>query len=124
MTIAKAIFLFGGEGAHSADPDLSVLKQSPSWTAVDTALHGQYGVGVEDFLAENAGKHSCPGSPVVTTVLNILQADIWRMWGHSPAYALGHSVRPVAQLSWSCSQPQLAVRVCRSARSLRRTCLD
>ena len=29
--LPSTIFIFAGEGAHSASPDLTVLKTSPSW---------------------------------------------------------------------------------------------
>ena len=91
----KAIFCFAGEGAHSAPYDLAVLSLSPSWPAVDSAILAQHGMGTAEFLSSNLGKHGAPYSPVVTTVINLLQADLWRLWGHQPAYALGHSVGEV-----------------------------
>ena len=76
-----AIFLFAGEGAHSANTDLSVLKTSPSYSAVDKALLAQHGLSAEDFLMKYMGNHAPLHSPVVTTALNILQADLWILWG-------------------------------------------
>ena len=47
---------------------------------------------------ENAdlGVHTAPFSPVVTTVINILNADSWRLWGAVPDVVLGHSIGEVA----------------------------
>jgi len=93
---AQGVFLFGGEGAHSADLDLSILKTSPAYELVDAAMQEQHGVTADSFLQEHLGHHAVPWSPVVTTMLNILQADLWRMWGHEPCYALGHSIGELA----------------------------
>ena len=32
----------------------------------------------------------------LTVALQVLQADLWRSWGHSPGYALGHSVGEIS----------------------------
>ena len=76
----RAIFLFAGEGAHSAGLDLTVLKTSPSWPTVDGALREQHGLSADEFLGAHLGNHAPPYSPVVTTVLNLLQADLWKLW--------------------------------------------
>jgi acyl carrier protein len=94
--IPSAIFIFAGEGAHSAGLDLSLLKSSPSFDAVEAAVKSQHGVSIDELLAAHLGVHEPPYSPVVTTVLNILQADLWRLWGHEPSYALGHSIGEIA----------------------------
>lgn len=91
------LFLFPGEGAHSSTTDLSVLKCSPSWGAVEDAVKAVVAEGSLDaFLTSNLGCHKAPMSPVVTTVINILNADSWRLWGVVPTVALGHSVGEVA----------------------------
>ena len=39
----------------------------------------QLGLGqLEPFLQQNLGRHNAPTSPVVSVVLNILNADLWR----------------------------------------------
>ena len=84
------VFLFAGEGAHSAlsEDELreltSLLASSPSFSRVDGALRELVSKGVEQFLAANLGRHSAPHSPVVTTVLNLLLADMWRGWVRLP----------------------------------------
>ena len=84
------VFLFAGEGAHSAlsEDELreltSLLASSPSFSRVDGALRELVSMGVEQFLAANLGRHSAPHSPVVTTVLNLLLADMWRGWVRLP----------------------------------------
>ena len=40
------------------------------------------GLTTEELLRTHLGDHSAPWSPVVTTALNLLQADLWRLWGH------------------------------------------
>jgi acyl transferase domain-containing protein len=95
MTVPPCVFVFSGEGAHSADTDISVLKFSTSWPAVQRALH-ELGHDPEAFLQQNLGEHSAPNSPVVTVALNILNADLWRQWGVVPSLVLGHSVGEIA----------------------------
>lgn len=94
--VPSAIFMFAGEGAHSAGLDVSLLKTSPSIEEVEAAVRAQHGLSVQGLLAAHLGLHEPPYSPVVTTVLNILQADLWRLWGHAPSYALGHSIGEIA----------------------------
>ena len=79
----RAIFLFAGEGAHSPGIDLTILKSSPAWPIVDKAILEQHGTSAEDFLATHLGNHAPPYSPVVTTILNLLQADLWKLWGRT-----------------------------------------
>lgn len=61
------VFVFSGEGAHGADTDLSMLKFSPSWRAVQEALRDVKGRSdLEVFLQENLGDHTAPNSPLVS----------------------------------------------------------
>ncbi|CAE7448398.1 usp15, partial [Symbiodinium necroappetens] len=60
------VFVFSGEGAHGTDTDISVLKLSPSWPAVQQALREVGQVDPEAFLQENLGEHTAPNSPLVT----------------------------------------------------------
>ena len=57
----------------------ALLKSCGSWSAVEDALQ-QLGLGekLEPFLLQNLGRHNAPTSPVVSVVLNILNADLWR----------------------------------------------
>ena len=61
----------------------------------DAALQELLGRGLEDFLSAESGNHQAPVSPVVTTLINILHADLWRHWGYAPTFALGHSIGAV-----------------------------
>ncbi len=91
------IFLFAGEGAHSADTDVAHLKECPSWAAAEAALHQMLDVdmGLATFLADRLGAHAAPMSPVVTTIINVLNADRWREAGHLPGVVVGHSIGEV-----------------------------
>ena len=90
------IFLFAGEGAHSADTDLAHLKGSPLWSDVEVALRRTLDLDLAAFLAGRLGTHAAPMSPVVTTILNILNVGLWREAGHLPHVVIGHSVGEVA----------------------------
>jgi acyl transferase domain-containing protein len=72
------------------------LKASPSWSAVAAAVRAHLGHELEAFLANHLGKHVAPGSPMVTTILNMLNADRWCDAGHKPILVLGHSIGEVA----------------------------
>lgn len=87
---SRCIFVCGGEGAHSADSDISALKHSPSWPAVSETL--------EDLKIHwsSLGQHEAPASPVLSVALAILCADLWRSWNLQPSVVLGHSVGEVA----------------------------
>ena len=69
------LFLLMGEGAHAAETDVPSLKESPAWPAVAAAVHKHLRHELEAFLASHLGNHTAPGSPIVTTILNILNAD-------------------------------------------------
>jgi acyl transferase domain-containing protein len=96
----SCIFLLTGEGAHSADTDLAELQASPSWSDVEDALRKSGLPGVDDglspWLRSRLGSHRAPDSPLVTTIINILNADRWRAAGHRPCAVLGHSIGEVA----------------------------
>ena len=95
-TSEACVFVFSGEGAHGADTDISMLKLSPSWPAVQQALRDVGQDDPEAFLQENLGEHTAPNSPLVTVSLNILHADLWQHWGQQPSLVLGHSVGEIA----------------------------
>jgi hypothetical protein len=102
-----AVFFFAGEGAHSAGADLTVLKTSPAWPAVDAAMLSQHGVSADAFLETHLGNHAPPHSPLVSTILNLLQADLWRLWGRTrsrphhpqPAPPAARSLQPSRRLT-------------------------
>eukprot|EP01049_Picozoa_sp_SAG25_P008346 SAG25_NODE_742_length_5598_cov_36.107110_2_plen_132_part_00 len=97
---APVLFLFPGEGAHSSDTDIAFLKCSPSWNAVEDAVKTvvpEMG-SLQSYLATHLGDHTAPASPLVTTVVNILNADSWRLWGMEPDVVLGHSIGEVASI--------------------------
>ncbi len=48
------------------------------------------------FLRARLGVHAASGSPLVTTIINVLNADRWRAAGHWPSLVLGHSIGEVS----------------------------
>ncbi|CAJ1424691.1 unnamed protein product [Effrenium voratum] len=94
--VESRVFVFCGEGAHSADTDLDMLKFSPSWPAVQQALRDVGHADPEVFLQANLGVHSAPNSPVLSVAVGILNADLWKQWGQTPSVVLGHSVGEIA----------------------------
>ena len=90
------LFLFTGEGSHSAQTDVPSLKLSPSWPAVEAALERNGLPDLESLLATILGSHGAPLSPVVTTVINLLNAGLWREAGFEPSITVGHSIGEVA----------------------------
>ena len=87
------LFLFTGEGAHSDITDIDSLRAGPSWAHVEAALQ-RLGVAddLEALLRTALGVHEAPMSPVVTTIINILNAEHWRAAGFQPTHVLGHSI--------------------------------
>merc|ERR1719247_3321362 len=79
-------FLCAGEGVHSATTELSDLELSPSWSAAEAALL-RLGIArsLRAFLRARLGVHAASGSPLVTTIINVLNADRWRAAGHWPS---------------------------------------
>jgi hypothetical protein len=90
------IFLFTGEGAHSAQNDVGALRQSNAWPVVDAALVRHGLPGLEALLTATLGQHGAPLSPVLTTVVNLLNAARWRDAGLEPKLTIGHSIGEVA----------------------------
>ena len=94
---ATGLMLCSGEGTHSAGTDLGYLQEAPFWDTVNTAMLEQAGGDdLDTFLRTHLGHHAAPHSPVVTTVLNIINTRRWRDAGHRPAFVLGHSIGEVA----------------------------
>lgn len=90
------LVLFTGEGAHSAQTNTSNLWSSPGSLALDAALWRMLGHRLESFLAIHLGEHAAPHSALVTTIINLLNADRWHAVGLTPRLALGHSIGEVA----------------------------
>lgn len=62
----------------TALPHEACLKLSRSWPAVVDAFQQLGLADPETFLMQNLGKHRAPTSPVVSAVLNMLNADLWQ----------------------------------------------
>ena len=91
------LFLFTGEGAHSKETDVAALRTSASWDQVEGCLRKlEVADSLSSFLCSSVGQHAAPLSPLVTTVINILNADRWRDAGYQPFLVIGHSIGEVA----------------------------
>lgn len=91
------LFLFTGEGAHSDLTDIASLKVSPSWLQLEATLQRlDVGPDLEVLLRAHLGVHAAPLSPVITTIINILNFDRWGADGVTPTHVLGHSIGEVA----------------------------
>ena len=95
------IFLFTGEGAHvvaaAQTPTAGELcKLGDSSSNVEAALAHAGLPSLDALLTTALGQHTAPLSPVVTTVLNLLNAHRWQAAGHVPSIAVGHSIGEVA----------------------------
>ena len=99
------LVLCPGEGAHSSTQDVSGLRESSAWNSVERAvesLNVSESESLETFLHFSTGSHCAPCSPVVTTVVNILNLERWRDAGFflpdgdSPVLVIGHSIGEVA----------------------------
>jgi len=91
--MAQYIFVFSGEGTRAPDTDFSLLPLSPAW---DQCVAAAISLGI-DLAAvfadeEQRATHAAPLSPVLTTVVNVCYAALWRLWGFSPKIAVGHSL--------------------------------
>lgn len=92
----KTVFLYSGEGTHSAETHFRLLKQSAPWPRVEDILSSKLGVNLEQLWNREIGKHRCPYSPLLTVVSQICLADIWQQWGHLPDAVIGHSTGELA----------------------------
>jgi len=89
------LFAFAGEGVHSKSSDMTLVKQSPSFSRCEAAL-ANLSVSMEEALSKGLGTHVAPYSVVATTVVNICLCDTWKLWGFTPSAACGHSIGELA----------------------------
>ena len=73
------------------------LKTGQSWDAIEVAVQQFHKYdGLEAFLQTHLGDHDARTSPLVTTIVNIINAERWLADGHTPSFVLGHSIGEVA----------------------------
>ena len=97
-SVAPIIFLFTGEGAHSAESAAAVdaLKSTAAYALVDAALQRLGPRSLDQLFTESLGRHTAPLSPLVTTAINILNYERWRAVGREATFVVGHSIGEVA----------------------------
>ena len=83
-----------GEGAHATQTDALSLEASPSWSAVEIRK-AHHACGPNGSLQGSLVIMTPRGSPLVTTILNILNADR-DVADCEPSFVLGHSIGEVA----------------------------
>lgn len=92
---ALTLLLLTGEGSHAAETDVATLRASPSWCAVAEVIKQRFGHDLAEFITKHLGDHSAPHSPVISTLINLLNTDRWRATGHVPHIVLGQSIGEV-----------------------------
>ena len=90
--------LFTGEGAHSTQTDVAASVRSSLSCAVEAAVrrHTSHKLELAAYVTSHLGDHAAPHSPLVTTILNILNVGLWWAAGHEPQIVIGHSIGEVA----------------------------
>jgi acyl transferase domain-containing protein/acyl carrier protein len=92
----KVVFLYSGEGTHSAETRFRLLKQSSQWSRIEDSLRSKLALNLEQLWNREIGNHRCPYSPLLTVVSQICLADIWQRWGYQPDIVIGHSTGELA----------------------------
>lgn len=113
------VFAFSGEGVHSQDSDLSVVRQTSTFARC-VEIMAKHSMDLHQIMDNCTGKHKAPESLIVTTVINVCLCEVWKTWGWAPTITLGHSVGELAAIyaagRWTLDQVlTAAVRIGRLA---------
>ncbi len=92
----RTIFLYSGEGTQGQKTPLGLLKQSRLWPRIESVLSTSANLDLEQLWAQEAGRHRCPYSPLLTVTSQICLADLWERWGYRAEVHLGHSTGELA----------------------------
>jgi len=92
----RIALFFAGEGTHMVAMDISILKTAPIWFELENVFKAAVGENLLEFLTREVGTPEAPNSTLVTTVVNMLHASIWALWGFKPDAVIGHSSGDVA----------------------------
>lgn len=92
----KTLFIYSGEGTHSAGSQYKLLKHATLWPQVEAVLTSRLNLDIETLWKREIGSHQCPYSPLLTVITQICLSDIWRQWGYRPDIIVGHSTGELA----------------------------
>lgn len=92
----KTLFLFSGEGTHSADSTYKLFEHSTLWPRIEAIVRTRLDLDLKELWRREIGRHRCPYSPLLTVVAQICLADLWRRWGYRPDVVIGHSTGELA----------------------------
>jgi acyl transferase domain-containing protein/acyl carrier protein len=92
----KVIFLYSGEGTHSPETSLGLLKASDSYQEIKDIISLKLALNLDQIWENGLNDHSGPISPLLTVITEICLADYWYGWGYEPDVVIGHSTGELA----------------------------
>lgn len=92
----KTIYLFSGEGTHSTETSLQLIKQSNLYQEIKELINLNFNLDLDQIWEVGLKHHSGPISPLMTAITEICLADYWFQWGYESDIVIGHSTGEIA----------------------------